>query len=332
MAARLTSKDLLDRCDGFPYADRQPERYARKLDSLFTLVWEDEEGVYPIGYMLKSVFDELKKVPLAIRGDIVFDPFANTVKMFHKPATEKKRTELAAATTHYLRLNQTFKILKGWRNEMWPIYGRNGDILFSMERAAVALFGCMRYGIHLIAYVQCSTAPHGIKMWVPKRSQIKTSWPGMLDNTVAGGLTTRETPFDCVMREADEEASLPQHLVRDHAKLAGLVKYIYMVDTRTGGEEGYVYPECQWVYDLELPDDVIPEPNDGEVESFMLCTVDEVKEQLATGRWKPNCAVITLDFFVRMGILTRKNEPYFDDIERRLRRKLPFPGPHEDEE
>lgn len=317
----------------FPYADREPERYAKKLDSLCTLIWEDDEGVFPIGYMLKSVLMELKKVPPAIRGDIVFDPFANTVKMFHKPATEKKRTELAAATTHYLRLNQTFKILKGWRNEPWPVHGRNGDIIFSMERAAMALFGCMRYGIHLIAYVSCPTAPHGIKIWVPKRSQMKTNWPGMLDNTVAGGLTTNETPLECLMREADEEASLPPHLVREHVRLAGLVKYIYMdVDTRTGGEDGYVYPECQWVYDLELPDNVIPEPNDGEVESFMLCTVDEVKEHLATGWWKPNCAAITLDFFIRMGILTRENEPYLEEIERRLRRKLPFPGPHEDEE
>lgn len=301
------------------------------MDKLYTLVWQDSEGVFPIGYMLKSVFDELKLVPPAIRGDMIFDPFSKTVKMFHKPTTERKRTELAAATTRYLRLNQSFRILKGWRGELWPVYGRNGELLFSMERAAVALFGYMRYGVHLIAYVHCPTASYGIKLWVPKRSQAKSQWPGMFDTTVAGGLTTNEDPFECVIREADEEASLPEQVVRERARLAGLVKYIYVNDTRIGGE-GYVYPECQWVYDLELPDAIIPEPNDGEVESFMLCTVDEVKEQLAAGRWKPNCAVIMLDFFVRMGILTRENEPQLDNIEARLRRQLPFPGPHDYEE
>ncbi|KAH8752032.1 NUDIX hydrolase domain-like protein [Diaporthe sp. PMI_573] len=332
MAPRLTSKELLDRCDGFPYMNSHPERYARQMDKLYTLVWQDSEGVFPIGYMLKSVFDELKLVPPAVRGDMIFDPFSKTVRMFHRPATERKRTELAAATTRYLRLNQSFKILKGWRGELWPVYGRNGELLFSMERAAVALFGYMRYGVHLIAYAHCPTSPYGIKLWVPKRSQAKSQWPGMFDTTVAGGLTTDEDPFECVIREADEEASLPDQIVRDRARSAGLVKYIYVNDTRAGGSEGYVYPECQWVYDLELPDDIIPEPNDGEVESFMLCTVGEVKEQLAAGRWKPNCAVIMLDFFARMGILTRENEPQFDNIEARLRRQLPFPGPHDYEE
>ncbi|CAN8102808.1 unnamed protein product [Discula destructiva] len=323
-----TSLDWLNECDGFPYADREPEQFARKMGEMYTLVWEDEAGVFPIGYMLKGVLDELKKVPF-INQDIVLDPYARTVKIFHKHTTEWKRTQMAAATTQYLRINQTFSMLKSWRNEMWPVYGRNGEVLFSMERAAIGLFGFMRYGIHLIAYTRCPTAPHGIKLWVPKRSQFKNAWPGLFDNTVAGGLMTDESPFECVVRESDEEASLPERLVREHAKLRpGTVRYIYMTKSRPGIDDGYIYPECQWVYDLELPEDVIPEPNDGEVESFSLCTVDEVRKQLARGSWKPNCAVIILDFFIRMGILNPENEPYFDEIETRLRRRMPFPGPH----
>lgn len=316
----------------FPRPDKEPKRYAEKMSDIYTLVWEDDAGTFPIGYMLISVFEEIKRVPASIRGDIVFNPFGRTVKMFHKPAAEQKRSELVAATTHYLRTNKTFKILKNWRNEIWPVYGRNGELLFSMERSAVGLFGYMRYGIHLIAHVRCPSAPHGIKLWVPKRSKVKSAWPGLFDNTVAGGLMTDENPFECVIREAEEEASLPEYIIREHAKLAGTVKYIFMTESRPGIDEGYVYPECQWVYDLELPDDLIPEPNDGEVESFSLCTVDEVRQQLAAGRWKPNCAVIILDFFVRRGILTPENEPHFDEIETRLRRKMPFPGPHDFEE
>lgn len=298
------------------------------MSELYTVIWEDEQGPFPIGYMLKSVFEELKRVPTSVRGDIVFNPYGRTIKLFHKPTTEQKRTELVAATTHYLRINSHLKLLKGWRNEPWPIYGRNGELLFSMERAAVGLFGYMRYGVHLIAYTRCPTAPHGIKLWVPKRSQMKTSWPGLFDTTVAGGLMTDEHPFDCVIREADEEANLPEHIVRKHAKLAGIVRYLFMGESRPGAGEGYVYPECEWVFDLELPENVICEPNDGEVESFRLCTVNEVREQLAAGRWKPNCAVIMLDFLVRSGVLTPDNEPCFGEIEMRLRRELPFPGPH----
>lgn len=318
--------------DSFPIAEKEPERYTAKMNELYTFVWEDEAGTFPIGYMLGSVFEAIKRIPSSFRGPIIFDHVARTVRMFHKPKTERKRTELVAATTHYMRVNQTFSLLNNWRNEMWPVYGRNGDVLFSMERSAVGLFGCMRYGVHLIAHTRNPAEPHGMKLWVPKRSTFKSAWPGLFDSTVAGGLMTDENPFECVIREADEEASLPEEIIREHAKLASTVRYIYMMESPPGTDDGYVYPECQWVYDLELPDDVIPAPNDDEVESFSLCTVDEVKEQLTAGRWKPNCAVIILDFFVRMGILTPNNEPYFDEIESRVRRKMPFPGPHTFEE
>lgn len=316
----------------FPLLDREPSRYAEKMSDIYTLVWEDDEGTLSIGYMLRHVFDEIKRVPTSIRGDIVFNPFDRTVRLFHKHTTEQKRTQTVAATTHYLRFNNTFKILKNWRNESWPVYGRRGELLFSVERSAVGLFGYMRYGIHLLAYVRCPSAPHSIKLWVPKRSKSKTAWPGLFDSTVAGGLMTGEDPFEGIIREAEEEASLPERFIREHARLASTVKYVYLTGSRPGIDDGYVYPECQWIYDLELPDDLTPEPNDDEVESFSLCTVDEVRQQLAAGRWKPNCAVIVLDFFIRMGILTPENEPYFDEIRTRLSRKMPFPGPHSYEE
>jgi len=35
-----------------------------------------------------------------------------------------------------------------------------------------------------------------------------------------------------------------------------------------------------------------------------------------------------LEFFVRHGILTKENEPGFDEIVERMHRKLPLPGPH----
>jgi hypothetical protein len=149
----------------------------------------------------------------------------------------------------------------------------------------------------------------------------------MLDNTVAGGLMTGEDPFECVIREADEEASLPDHVVRGLAKHVGKVSYVYITDARAG-EAGLIYPECQWVYDLELPCDIIPKPKDGEVESFRLCSVDEIQEDLALGRFKPNCSLVLIDFFIRHGIMTRENEPDFDEIWRRLRRDLPFPNPY----
>jgi hypothetical protein len=107
-----------------------------------------------------------------------------------------------------------------------------------------------------------------------------------------------------------------------------LVTYTYIRESRAGGESGMVQPECQHVYDLELPSDVVPKPNDSEVEEFYLWTVEQVQDHLAKGDFKPNCALVILDFFVRRGILTPENEPNYEEIKRRLHRELEFPGPH----
>lgn len=297
-------------------------------DNLWTLLWQDENGTYPIGYILDRVFQILLKTPVAIKGEMDFNPSTRTVSLFQLP-TEIERTAQVSKLSSYWREQGTFKILKKWRGEMWPVYGRNGDVLFSMERAALGLLGAMRYGVHMIAYVKDATAPHGMKLWVPRRAKHKSTFPGMLDNTVAGGLCTGEDPLECLIREADEEASLPSATVRSAAKLTGTVTYIFITDEEQVGEEGLVYPECQWVYELELPGDVVPLPKDGEVEEFMLVDVEEVRGQLGRGEYKPNCALCVVDFFIRHGIPTGDGEGVVGEIGRRIHREMPFPGPHQ---
>jgi 8-oxo-dGTP pyrophosphatase MutT (NUDIX family) len=141
-------------------------------------------------------------------------------------------------------------------------------------------------------------------------------------------VATGEEPLECLVREANEEASLPGDLVRANAKACGTITYVYIRESRAGGETGMIQPECQYVYDLELPSSVIPKPNDSEVEEFYLWTVEQVQEALVRGEFKPNCALLMLDFFIRHGILTEENEKHYDEIKKRLHRELEFPGPH----
>lgn len=248
--------------------------------------------------------------------------------MFQDLATEPERTAAVAAFAQHLREAQTFPLLRGWRGEPWPVHGRNGELLFSMERAAVGLFGAVRYGVHMTAYVEDKSAPHGVKIWVPRRAATKSTFPGMLDNTVAGGLMTGEDPFECMVREADEEASLPEDVVRKGTKPVGTITYMYVTDGPNNGEAGFVYPEVEWAYDLLLPAEVVPSPKDGEVDEFYLCDVPTIKKDLAAGEYKDNCALVMLDFFIRHGILTAEEEPQLEEIQRRMHRELPFPGPH----
>ncbi|KAK3944825.1 NUDIX hydrolase domain-like protein [Diplogelasinospora grovesii] len=334
MAKRLTTLDLVKQCDSFPSEEKDPQGYAEVTGSLYTLIWKDDEGSFPIGWIPPAVLDALTNTPESVRGPMDVNPADRTILLFNQAKTYEERTALVAQLTAYWRANQTFRILKGWRDELWPVYGRNSELLFSMERSAVGLFGATRYGVHLSAFIRRTDdgkdSKYDLRIWVPKRAATKSTYAGMLDNTVAGGLMTNEDPFDCICREADEEASLPEEIVRKQAKETGTVTYIYVTDERSGGEPGYIYPECQWIYDLELPADgsIVPEPKDGEVESFSLRTVEEIQEQLAQGLWKPNCAMVQLDFFLRHGILTPENEPAYEELRTRAHRYIPFPGPH----
>lgn len=213
-----------------------------------------------------------------------------------------------------------FRVLQGWRNELYPIV-RSSQEQITMDRAASPLFGIVTYGVHMTAYLKEENC---MKIWVPRRARHKQTYGGMLDNTVAGGISAGEQPFECLVREAAEEASFPEDIIRSSAIACGTVSYFYIRDTRAGGETELFQPEVQFVYDMEVGSDVIPKPCDGEVEEFSLCTVEEVQIALAEGRFKPNCAVVMLDFFIRHGILSAQNEEHYIQIVSRIHRKLPF--------
>ncbi|KAF7537032.1 hypothetical protein G7054_g4056 [Neopestalotiopsis clavispora] len=328
--APLSNLDLAKNLDNFPYDD---EGILKAFpEPLYTLIHRLSTGKdVTLGYMHPPVVKSLLSIPESIRGPVDVDPETRTIRAFDLP-TEAERTKVVGDVMQYWRTQGTWEIIKKWRNEPWPVYGTDkGDLLYSVERAGAGLLGVMRYGVHMTAYVKDEGAKHGIRVWVPRRASNKSNYPSMLDNTVAGGLMTAEDPNECIIREADEEADLPEPLMRERCQLAGTVVYVYVTDERAGGEKDLIYPETQWVYDIELPADVKPTPKDGEVQEFYLWTVDEIQEAMARGEFKPNCAVVLLDFFMRRGILTRENEPDYDEILRRMHRKTPFPGPHNTE-
>ncbi|KAL3427364.1 NUDIX domain-containing protein [Phlyctema vagabunda] len=319
--------DLVNECDTFPYPEKDAPAHAEQLSKLYTLLWDDGTNATAIGYVPESVFNRLAKVPVSMKGEMHVNRAQRTISLFQQE-TEEARSQAVAATCNWLRENKSFALLEGWRNELYPIYGPGDELLYSMERSATTLFGVVTYGVHMTAFVRDASVSHGLKLWIPRRSRSKQTYGGMLDNTVAGGTATGEDRFECLVRECDEEASLPEQLVREKAVAAGALTYIYITNEKRGGELGMIQPEVEYIYDLELPLDVVPKPNDSEVEQFYLWTVEEVQEHLAKGEFKPNCSLVILDFFIRHGILTKENEPDFDEIKSRIHRKLEFPGPH----
>ncbi|KAG8859698.1 hypothetical protein FRB96_004272 [Tulasnella sp. 330] len=206
---------------------------------------------------------------------------------------------------------------KLWRGETFAIYEepfreiRKDRAVFVMERVCCEIFGFVAYGVHMTMYTP------DMRIWVPRRAKTKQTWPGYLDNSVAGGLPYGLTPREGLVKECMEEASMPEHIAQ-RATCAGCVSYFH----RTS--QGYLEPEVQYIYDLCLPaahphgsdsdQAFIPQPLDGEVESFELLTVDDIFTKMKAGEFKPNCALVLLDFFIRHGILTPEDEPNFLEI------------------
>ncbi|KAI9184036.1 hypothetical protein H9P43_003089 [Blastocladiella emersonii ATCC 22665] len=241
------------------------------------------------------------------------------------------RSQRLAAITARWRAASRFPALQGWRDELYTVYGAGGVPAFTVERAASGLLGVRTYGCHLTAYTLPVGAAHphpDLHLWIARRSLTKPTFPGMLDNTAAGGLPFGQAPFECMVRECAEEASVSEEFARDNVRPAGAVSYYQRQDhlPSLGGVAG---PETQFVFDLQVGDDFKPVINDGEVHGFKKVRVDAALELMRQGEFKPNCAVVLIDFLVRHGYITAENEPDYLEIVHGIHRPLEweFPGP-----
>ncbi|KAJ7099863.1 nudix hydrolase 20 [Mycena crocata] len=220
---------------------------------------------------------------------------------------------------------------KKWRAEMYPVYrdpfgihdhpsGGSGaeqqlNFAFEMERAACALFGVITYGVHLSMYQETvdASGQRSLRVWTPTRASTKSMWPGYLDNTVAGGIPSGMPIFEALVKECMEEASLAEDLVRAHTRAVGCISYFF----RTA--KGWLQPEVEYVYDMVIPPGADPapfepKPLDGEVESFDFFDKERIEAEMRAGRFKPNCALVLIDLFIRLGYIAPDNEPDYMKI------------------
>lgn len=204
------------------------------------------------------------------------------------------------------------------RRELYPVIREWGDEpLALLDRGAVAGFGIRAFGVHLNGL---SHAGGRERMWIGLRSRDKITDGGKLDNVVAGGQPAGLTLSANLVKEADEEASIPAKLAR-RARPVGEISYRMQV-------AGGVRRDTLFIYDLDLPDDFTPKSNDGEVERFLLMEVEEVAALVRAGdRFKFNVNLVMIDFLLRSGHLTAANEPEYERIVAGLRgRSLACPG------
>lgn len=212
-----------------------------------------------------------------------------------------------------------FHVLDRQHSELFAILGANYPV--QIERFATSLFGITACGAHLVAYVEIDDSVH---LWIPRRGMHLYSSPGMLDTTVAGGVKAGTSPLETIVEEAAEEASLPEDLIRAGIRARGAITCMCVTGEDWPGEKGLVLPDVIYVYDIELPEDVLPAPNDDEVVYFTLMSLADVQSALLSKQFKPDSAAVLVEFLIRHGIITAENEPDYVEIITHLHRRLPF--------
>ncbi|XP_029012809.1 thiamin pyrophosphokinase 2 isoform X2 [Betta splendens] len=261
-----------------------------------------------VGWIPPRVAPLLTRYP-----DVFTPPDGGAVSLVPRLESCEERSEAVDAVLRALRQEGSLSCLKGWRDENYSVMPKFSDPpLMWMERAATSLFGVKRYGVHINGYTVSDSGE--VSMWLARRSPSKQTYPGLLDNLAAGGLAAGVSIKHTLIKECQEEACIPA-AIAEKALPVSTVSYTYE-------EEEGIFAESQFVFDVKLPRDFKPRIGDGEVQDFYLLPIDEVKELLATDDFKPNCAMVVLDFLIRHSFIEPDTERFYQEFVEGLHQTL----------
>ena len=202
------------------------------------------------------------------------------------PAQRSQALALAAQTLREQGL------IRGWRGECyshWGAISHDPDPAlpewFRLERSAFRFFGLRSHAVHINGFT-----PDG-RMWCARRALSKATDPGRLDNLAAGGLAAGEGILSCAVRELYEEAGI-------EPSLAQQVQRAGRITTARSEAEGW-HDETLLVFNLLLPDGVVPHNTDGEVSGFECLSPAEVMARIRMADFSKDAACV-----VAQGVLS----------------------------
>ncbi|MEO6018171.1 MAG: NUDIX domain-containing protein, partial [Polaromonas sp.] len=169
-----------------------------------------------------------------------------------------------------------------WRSEQLAVHDQFDHFKGTVERAAVRPLGISTAAVHL-----AGQTPDG-RHWVQQRSMKKSNDPGLWDTLMGGMVSAADTVETALERETWEEAGL---------KLAQLQNVTYggriltRRPTTDGKGTGYVIEDVDW-YRCTVPDDVVPQNQDGEVAQFALMDSDSLLQSLQRNEFTTEAALI----------------------------------------
>jgi len=247
-------------------------------------------GAQTVGWVLRDVAALLSKT-----GD--FEQGPDWLALKPGFATYDARTKALGRAAEMLARHYGASL----RGEMYIVTRVWGEeVLAEMDRSALPWFGVRGFGIHANGYVRKTD---GLNLWIAERSMAHPVDPGKLDNFIGGGMSVGLTPEATLIKEAWEEAGVPEELARTALAVGTLNYKVEMM--------GGLRNDTLFIYDFELPEDFTPRNTDGEVSAFTLMPLDEAARVVReTDRFKFNCNLVIIDFMLRHGAIGPEYEEY----------------------
>ena len=245
--------------------------------------WRFFMGADPLGWVQSQhVLPLLRALPGvgSVSGGLCWD--------VHKRSPAQRSQDLALAAVALREQG----LIRGWRDECyshWGAISHDPDPAlpewFRLERSAFRFFGLRSHAVHINGFT-----PDG-RMWCARRALSKATDPGRLDNLAAGGLAAGEGILSCAVRELYEEAGIVPSLAQQ-------VQRAGRITTARSEAEGW-HDETLLVFNLLLPDGVVPHNTDGEVSGFECLSPAEVMARIRMADFSKDAACV-----VAQGVLS----------------------------
>lgn len=228
-----------------------------------------------VGWIRPAFAEVLAGLPAMVRGE---------------DGVDLSRPAALQAIAHDLAEQGHFR----WRAEPFDVRATpSGPVLGQLDRGGLPAFGVRAAGVHLNGLVRRAD---GLHLWVARRAANKTLDPGKLDHIVAGGVPAGLSARATLVKEAAEEAAIPE-------TLAAAATYVGTIEYAMERMEGLRRDRIH-CFDLDLPQSFVPLAVDGEVEDFELWPVGRALEAVReTDRFKFNVNLVLIDLFIRAGLI-----------------------------
>jgi isopentenyldiphosphate isomerase len=161
--------------------------------------------------------------------------------------------------------------------EQWQLYDQQGRVLIGKGADRVEIFskGLLHGASHIWIWRQKSDL---VEVLLQKRASHKMTFANLYDISAAGHIDLGEQPLAAALRETKEEIGID--VVEDSLRLISVFRSTLIADNKA------IENEFQWVYLIEINDDLNFTLQHSEVKSLEWISLDKFKKEVSDNHQK----------------------------------------------